>query len=658
MLLNQGKRFILPLLVICLTILVAVVPDIVSEEMKAWCLETFGPAYPRYLIGLFILGSVILGVLSGDWGKGSSSSDKTKAVESAKSQLINQELRTYLKRRYERRLKQKLAERQPVNLRQFVSTEGTTEETSAIFVPYSGDEIQAEIGQIFKDAYGRLLIVGLPGAGKTTLLLQLAQSLLEAELDALPVVLNLATWQSSYINLKTWLEEIVPAELSTNKSAGKLIMQQSGLILLLDGLDEVKAENRATCLEAIGNFGADAKQRFVITCRIEEYKEVVKDAPVNLQIEVGPLTVRQLEVELERIGHRQPEALPLLQAIRKDELLRQAVQTPFYFNTLQILFAGRKTLNDLSFVSINVEGRQKEIIHGFLDHELSAYISIDTYQKNTKRWLSFLANRLNTWNIEIFELKNLQHYWLLKWTKNYIIKMWLIVGLRLGLVIVIVGGVGLFSIISILWEFKLALIWVGIGLFAALVLGFIFALMYILNFGMRSAPLIQTKDNVLWSWKSIVSSSSLKRELKFGLLYSILAALSFKKIFAVSLVAFFVPSILFYTFISENSTSIIQIKSPYQRFYASMKVLYFSILDHWLVRWELKKNNLLPLHLVDFLNEMSTCHILETDGATWRFRHKLIQDWFAENWEQEYPEEVQEEQKFKGPRFPTTEMPL
>ena len=26
---------------------------------------------------------------------------------------------------------------------------------------------------------------------------------------------------------------------------------------------------------------------------------------------------------------------------------------------------------------------------------------------------------------------------------------------------------------------------------------------------------------------------------------------------------------------------------------------------------------------------------MESDGATWRFRHRLIQDYFAEQWEEE-----------------------
>ena len=93
--------------------------------------------------------------------------------------------------------------------------------------------------------------------------------------------------------------------------------------------------------------------------------------------------------------------------------------------------------------------------------------------------------------------------------------------------------------------------------------------------------------------------------------------------------------------ISKESSDFLQIKTPYQRFTASMKVLHFSILQHFHLRYLLHKKEALPLDLVDFLNEMSARHLLETDGATWRFRHRIIQEYFAGLW-------VEPEGKIRG----------
>jgi len=97
--------------------------------------------------------------------------------------------------------------------------------------------------------------------------------------------------------------------------------------------------------------------------------------------------------------------------------------------------------------------------------------------------------------------------------------------------------------------------------------------------------------------------------------------------------------------IQNGSSDFIQIKSPYQRFYASMKVLHFSILQHWHLRRLLYQKGALPLDLVAFLNKMTDCKLLETDGATWRFRHRIIQDYFAEQWVEPTQGKQSEEQE-------------
>lgn len=598
----------------------------------------------------------------------------------AASQGINQQLRNYLNLRYEQRLKHKLAERQPVNLRHLVSTEGTSDFTSAIFVAYSANEINDGIGQVFKDAHGRLLIVGDPGSGKSTLLLQLAQNLLDTEKDALPVVLNLATWKSSFADLRDWLLQILPTELSINKSATDLILQQSGLILLLDGLDEVRPEERSTCLKAIGNFGTGPEERFAISSRIMEYREVLQDAPVNLQIEIGALTVDQLERQLLETGYKQPEALPLLQALRQDELLRQVVQTPFYLNTLQVLFASRKTLNDLQFTTETIEGRQMEIKNQFIKQELEIGSLLNYSPEKSKHWLCFFAYQMNRNNKVIYELADLQYSWG-NWSFIEIMMAWLIfaivMGVTAGLILGLTMGIGFGILTAIvtgtfkatlavsIFAFKLGILGgivllpmgvLSLGLLAKLASGSAGKIISTLvkhifsgggkwwNAGMeKGMPDIKTVDKVRWSFNRVIHDALKRKELMNSLFIGSLFVLYVEGLklhiglFREALVFIF-PWLIFspigslFKMITESDVFFIQINTPYQRFNASMKSMYFSILQHFFLRFQFHRKGLLPLHLVDFLNEMSARHLLETDGASWRFRHKLIQDWFADEW--------------------------
>ena len=97
-----------------------------------------------------------------------------------------------------------------------------------------------------------LLLLGEPGAGKTITLLQLARELLtraEQDMEALiPVVFNLSSWGSKTLSIADWLA----AELTTKYQVPKAIAQpwirEQQLLLLLDGLDEVRAEHRDACV--------------------------------------------------------------------------------------------------------------------------------------------------------------------------------------------------------------------------------------------------------------------------------------------------------------------------------------------------------------------------------------------------------------------------
>ena len=666
----KRNQIVLFIILAFLAASVAVIPDIVSDDLKAWCLLHLGPDYSKYLIGLFLVGFLILFYLSSDLRKNLFSANGKGTIEPAKTpwspanqqflqsaeeniaaaapeatikallqlkntavdaqlslisarlaqfrkdeiagvltqeqketkfsrinkslqdlikdvenqltagQKENQTLRDAFRQRYRDRLVQKLASRQPVSLRRFATQEGTSKIVADTFIPYNSEAIKVEIGKTFQDAYGRLLIVGQPGAGKTTLLLQLADRLFDLETDALPVVLNLATWKSSFGTLETWILAVMAAELGTNQAGAKAALRQANLIVLLDGLDELKEDySMNSCLAAIAEYGSVAGRKFVITCRIEEYKRVQEDARVNLQIEVGPLEGDQLEAELSRMGREQPEALPLLQAIQNNPLLRQAVETPFYFNTLQLMFAGKLPV----FATTDLDSRKQEIKQLFIQSALQRTVHKNYPAADSMHWLSFLAANMNERNLVVFELRDLQYDWWRGWRQWDIFVANFIRGLIYGLIGVLV----------------LVLIFV---LIYGLVFGLVFGLVGGLIFGLiggRLPTIVETRDTMIWSVEAYIKA--VKDSLIYGLIIGLISGLV---IGLSGLVFWLIGSLVsgLIDIIQTESSDFIQIKSPYQRFNASMKVLYFSILQHWHLRYLLYKKGALPLDLVHFLN--------------------------------------------------------
>jgi len=188
--------------------------------------------------------------------------------------------------------------------------------------------------------------------------------------------------------------------------------------------------------------------------------------------------------------------------------------------------------------------------------------------------------------------------------------------------------------------------------------GFAYGLTYWLIFGIVSRlPIIQTRELKRWSLKNpirqirnnldVVTGIALSAGLFFGLTFGP----GFTIVGFIFGIMVFGLEIILLDLI-HNSADFIQVNTPYQRFISSAKNLYFSILQHLLLRYQLYKQGLLPLKLVTFLNELSLRHILEFDGdpttgkggGAWRFRHRILQEWFAEKWvEPEDPNKLKTE---------------
>jgi hypothetical protein len=353
--------------------------------------------------------------------------------------------------------------------------------------------------------------------------------------------------------------------------------------------------------------------------------------------------MEQIETELTRIGYTQPEATPLLQALRSDALLREAAQVPFYFNTLQLLFAGGKRLSDLNFKGTTLSERQVEITEQFVEHEMSVIAGKDYTPQQAKKYLSFLTLNMNKRNKVVFELTDLQYDWctLTYWEAFIASSIDFIINMSIS---IFLGGTvfGLFF-----------------GLLFGLVSGFIYGLALILFYGLASGLVgglafsfteqniyfITTHDNVKWSFSDYFKSVKKRLSSSFVILVFcliiifvaiLIVCLDTSLIDSLIIVLFLVPLTVFTfgcvdglrDYIKDNNSRIIQIREPYERFKASMRVLHFSIIQHYHLLYLLDKKGLLPLKLVDFLNYMKDRGFLESDGATWRFRHRLLQDYF------------------------------
>lgn len=619
---------------------IGLIAELLGSDVDGYLRPKLGDNYVWIIVTTGILLIAFQTII--EKGKELFSKKKNNSTKNEFSKNQFDSIRADLIESYQNRINSKLANRYPINLELNYSLKGTSKkaplyDNSKITFPIT--RIKGEIQSIFDHHNGRLLIIGAAGAGKTTLLLQLAISLLKREKEVIPIIVNIATWQPRFNSVNEWFLELLP-QMGFSKGLVKLLLEKNSILPLFDGLDELPQEQHKSCLGAIGNYGSANKQRYVICCRTVEYSQTV-DAPVYCQIEIKPLTLAQIETQLKVKGT--PEANGMLDALQKDKYLREVLTVPFYLNTVQLLFSTMKAWEEFGFKATSIEGRQQEIIEVFTTN---AICSLEKYNSSdAKLWLSFLANRMNIKGLVVFELIDLQYDWW-KWEKKelflpntlsfftkyptMLLPIFLFIGLFIGLLNMLEA-----AFVSITFS------------------SLLFGILTTLN---NEIHIIQTKDNSKVSFKSlwihvkyhtkimvyIFLTLSMLIGLIFGV-YDIITGDTQTLLYNLLLIPIVgvIMGMVFgllhgFTNFLEKNTNYLKIQNPYERFQLSLLSLHPSILQHALLHYQFYQKRLLPLHLVDFLNQLSLNNVLESDGGTWRFRHRILQDYFSGKWKLEH----------------------
>ncbi len=168
---------------------------------------------------------------------------------------------------------------------------------------------------VFDELDNSILLLAGPGSGKTIALCELARDLIQRagaqEQYPLPVILRLAPWNQAHRQtLRAWID----AQLKIQYGLGQTHIDEirrRGLILLLDGLDEVCSEHRSSCVRAINEYCAqEGWINIVVTCRSGDYAELESSRqgltiPRKQVVTLVPLEAARIEKylnQLDRVG--------------------------------------------------------------------------------------------------------------------------------------------------------------------------------------------------------------------------------------------------------------------------------------------------------------------------------------------------------------------
>ena len=289
-------------------------------------------------------------------------------------------------------------------------------------------------------------------------------------------------------------------------------VKKQELLLLLDGLDEVKAEHRNSCVAALNNFQKKYAAGMVVCSRIKDYENLSSRLRFQSAIYLRSLTPEQICQYLDNI---QANFTGLKALIEGDTALQELAKSPLMLSIMVLAYEG-VTAEDLPNTDV-VEERRKQLFDAYITRMFHRPTRLKVEQRYSEtqsiRWLTWLAQRMVQESQSVFLIERMQPTWLpTNYTKYQKILYRLAVFLIVALSYALIYGLSYALIYALTDGVIYAL---TLGLTNGLSLGLDFGLF----FGLISAfdnPEIKTVETLKWSWKE--AKNSLIRAGNLGLI--------------------------------------------------------------------------------------------------------------------------------------------
>ena len=280
-----------------------------------------------------------------------------------------------------------------------------------------------KIVDVFDEMNRTLLILGEPGSGKTTMLLELARdTIVHAERDPtqpIPVVFNLSSWtdkpqtgksrKGKKQSFSDWLVDELNTKYNIPKRIARPWVEDDDLLLLLDGLDEVKSEHREACVKAINDFRQEHGLTPLVVCsRVADYEALTTRLKLQGAVLLQPLTPQQVDQYLAGAG---TELLAVRRTLQYDPTLQELAQSPLMLSVMTLVCRGM-SVKDLGALD-SVEARRRHMFDAYVQRMFRRRSVDQLYSPGqTTRWLAWLARKMREHAQTVLLIERMQPSWL------------------------------------------------------------------------------------------------------------------------------------------------------------------------------------------------------------------------------------------------------
>ncbi len=447
-----------------------------------------------------------------------------------------------------------------------------------------------------------LLILGESGAGKTTTLLELTRDFVnraEQGLDyRIPVVFNLSSWALKKQPIGYWLVEELNSKYQVPKSIGADWVEKQELLLLLDGLDEVKAEHRESCVAALNDFHQNYAPEMVVCSRIKDYQELSNRLNFQSAVYLKPLTPEQIRHYLNRIN---ADLTGLRALIKEDMALQELAKSPLMLNIMVLAYQG-VAVEDLPRTEI-IEERRKQLFDAYIERMFRRPTRLKVEQRyseaQTKRWLTWLAQKMVQQSQTVFFIEGMQPTWLQGKCKR---------------ILCLLGIFFMSWLVS--WPIGALTSWLFFGLIHGrsddvLISWLFFGLIHGLSLGLLSVyspkgDIGEIKGNLKWYWKEATG----RRRLILSLIVGLICWLYFRSIVELIINLIILLSYVLNIGLVDGGGK--------------------ACIQHFTLRLILYCNGYVPWNYARFLDYATERIFLQKVGGGYIFIHRLLLEHFAQ----------------------------